>query len=241
MGLAELPASIGQLAQLQQLYLFANQLTALPETIGQLAQLQRLEVDGNRLTALPEAVGQLVQLEHLFVSSNQVTALPEAIGQLAKLQSLHVSDNQLTALPHGLRRLTGLRLLFLHDNPALGLPPEILGPTWEEVLYKGAVSARPTNPASILDYYFKMRGGRRPLNEVRLLLMGRGAAGKTSIVRRLIENTFTDGEPETQGIDIRPWELQCGKDTVRAHVWDFAGQVITHATHQFFLSPELLT
>lgn len=93
-----------------------------------------------------------------------------------------------------------------------------------------------TNPASILDYYFKMRGGRRPLNEVRLLLVGRGAAGKTSIVRRLIEDKFTDEEPETKGIDIRPWELRCGRDTVRAHVWDFAGQAITHGTHQFFLS-----
>lgn len=41
---------------------------------------------------------------------------------------------------------------------------------------------------------------------------------------------------ETNGIDIRPWQLQCGHDTIQAHVWDFAGQVITHATHQFFLS-----
>ena len=54
--------------------------------------------------------------------------------------------------------------------------------------------------------------------------------------RRLIDDRFIESEPETKGIDIRPWELACGKDTVRAHVWDFAGQVITHATHQFFLS-----
>ncbi|MCL5742300.1 MAG: TIR domain-containing protein, partial [Acidobacteria bacterium] len=56
------------------------------------------------------------------------------------------------------------------------------------------------------------------------------------IMRRLIEGRFVEGEPETKGIEIRPWDLKCGKDIIQAHVWDFAGQVITHATHQFFLS-----
>lgn len=232
-GLTDLPASIGQLGQLQQLNISNNELTALPEAIGQLSKLAFLDLHNNEMTTLSEGVGRLSQLWGLDVCSNQLKALPEALGQLTQLRDIWVFDNRLTFLPESLRRLTNLQQLYLHDNPALGLPPEVLGPTWKDVFEK---HAKPASPASIMDYYFKMREGRRPLNEVRLLLMGRGEAGKTSIFRRLIEDRFVEGEPETKGIDVRPWELRCGRDAVRAHVWDFAGQVVAHATHQFFLS-----
>lgn len=233
LGLTKLPMSIGQLTQLQHLDLFNNRLTALPETLWHMSRLKSLSVSNNKLTTLPETLGRLTALEELYLHNNRLTALPESLGQLTALRKLLVFNNRLKALPKSLRRLTKLEQLLLHQNPRIGLPPEVLGPTWKEVEFKNAEFARPSD---ILDYYFRLGGGKRPLNEVRLLLVGRGAAGKTSIVRRLIENRFDEKEPETPGIDIRPWELKCGKDTVRAHVWDFAGQIITHATHQFFLS-----
>ena len=43
-GLTELPEAIGQLSQLRELYLAANQLSSLPEAIGQLSQLQTLHL-----------------------------------------------------------------------------------------------------------------------------------------------------------------------------------------------------
>lgn len=242
MGLTELPASIGRLVQLRALYLNNNQLTALPETIGQLSQLQTLEVSGNKLRALPARIGDLRKLNSLKVRRNFLSNLPESIGCLGSLRWLRIQDNRLVALPEALRHLTALAELQLAGNPALALPPELLSEPYETYDFADYGHVRATyhhsgaNPASILDYYFKMRGGRRPLNEVRLLLVGRGAAGKTSIVRRLIEDRFDENEPETPGVDIRPWELDCGNNKIRAHVWDFAGQVITHATHQFFLS-----
>ena len=89
------------------------------------------------------------------------------------------------------------------------------------------------NPQAILDYYFR---DQQPLNEVKLLLVGRGGAGKTSIVRRLRENKFSRTQKETRGITIKTWQLACGNEEIRANVWDFAGQVITHSPHQFFLT-----
>src|SRR5436309_330763 len=48
-------------------------------------------------------------------------------------------------------------------------------------------------------------------------------------------------EPETPGIEIRPWEVTVGGGgAVRLHVWDFGGQEILHATHQFFLTERTL-
>jgi Leucine-rich repeat (LRR) protein len=84
--LSTLPEAIGQLSQLQQLYLSGNQLSTLPEAIGQLSQLQVLYLSSNRLRTLPEAIGQLSQLQKLDLSDNQLSTLPEAIGQLSQLQ-----------------------------------------------------------------------------------------------------------------------------------------------------------
>ena len=38
----------------------------------------------------------------------------------------------------------------------------------------------------------------------------------------------------TPGIDIREWPVP--ESSIKALLWDFGGQVIAHATHQFFLT-----
>ena len=78
------------------------------------------------------------------------------------------------------------------------------------------------------------------LSEGKLILVGRGEVGKTSLVRRLAKNEFRGDEAKTQGINITNWPLQCGSDTLRLNVWDFGGQEIMHATHQFFLTERSL-
>lgn len=78
--------------------------------------------------------------------------------------------------------------------------------------------------------------GRRPLNEAKLILVGRGAVGKTSLVNRLVHNLFRE-EKRTEGIKITKWNIKVdGSDSVRLNIWDFGGQEIMHATHQFFLT-----
>jgi internalin A len=80
------------------------------------------------------------------------------------------------------------------------------------------------------------RKHKRPLNEGKLILVGRGEVGKTSLVRRLTQDEFRGDESKTQGINITTWPLACPNDTIRLNVWDFGGQEIMHATHQFFLT-----
>ena len=231
--LATLPAEIGQLTALTMLLLDANQLTTLPAEIGRLAALTELSLYNNQLTALPAEIGQLTALTKLRLGNNQLTTLPAEIGQLAALTGLYLGNNQLTTLPAEMLMIEKLEELFLHGNPALGLPPEILGPTWQEFCEKSAQAARPRD---ILAYYFAMRQAARPLNEVKMLLVGRGGAGKTSIVRRLRENKWVKGSRETQGITIKPWRVEVEGRKAIVHTWDFAGQVMTHATHQLFFS-----
>ena len=222
MKLATLPESVGQLKALKRLFLSNNQLTTLPESVGQLKALRELYLSKNQLTTLPESLGQLTALRVLNLDYNQLTVLPESLGQLTSLLQLDLFNNQLIALPRSLWQLRVLESLDLIENDALGLPREVI--------------ARSFSPSKILDYYFKTREQARPLNEVKLLLVGRGGAGKTSVIRRLRENKFVKGSRETLGIAIKPWLVDAGERRVKVHTWDFAGQVMTHATHTLFFS-----
>jgi internalin A len=230
--LTALPESIGQLSQLKSLRVWGNQLRALPESIGQLERLELLDVSRNALTVLPESTGKLSQLTGLYAWDDKLRALPESIGELGQLKRLTLSENELHALPESMQKLK-LQELYLHGNHKLGIPLEVLGLGWGDVQ---SGKGTPVRPGDILTYYFKKQRAAQPLNEVKLLLVGRGTAGKSSIRDRLLFNTFDPHKRETPGIQIDRWSLQCGQQAVLVRVWDFAGQQITHATHQFFLT-----
>src|SRR4029077_5781990 len=170
---------------------------------------------------------------------NQLSTLPEAIGQRSQLQVLDLSGNQLSTLPKAVQSLERLEKLFLHGNPGLGLPDEVLGPTNDEVF--GPQKRSPKPPREILDYYFATRGAKgRALREVNLIVGGRGGAGKTSLIKRLKGEPFDPHEGETHGINIRELELACVDGPVQARVWDFGGQHVLHAMHEFFLTARSL-
>ena len=59
-------------------------------------------------------------------------------------------------------------------------------------------------------------------------------------MRRLTDDEFRGDESKTQGINIKTWKLRCQSETFRLNVWDFGGQEIMHATHQFFLTERSL-
>ena len=224
--------------QLRTLDISFDLLKALPESMSRLTQLEKLFLARNQLTALPEWLGRLTQLRFLGVSNNRLDELPESLGQLTQLQTLDLHNNPLKTLPKCLRSLGSLRKLYVYGNEALGLPAEMLGNSWDEVADGRAVAAK---PAEILEYYFRTRGESRPLNEAKLILLGRGGVGKTCIVNRLVEDRFDPAEKKTDGISITQWPVILnGKDTIRLNIWDFGGQEIMHSTHQFFLTQRSL-
>ncbi len=197
--------------------------------------MEILYLSNNLLTSLPLDIASLNALELLDLNNNQLTSLPPEIASLNALRILHLYDNKLTSLPAALRQIKRLRYLTLHGNPRLKLSPTILGPDPNDLEYD--IGKLPS-ATSILDFYFgRLASTTRPLNEVKLILVGRGGAGKTSIVRALRGLPFRHTESSTAGIALSDWPMQgCKGGDVTAHIWDFAGQVITHELHQFFFS-----
>jgi internalin A len=227
LGLERLPESVAKLTQLEIIYIQDNRIAALPESIKKLSKLRALVLAGNPLVALPPVISDFPKLHYLDISSTGLTILPEWIGNLHGLSFLDLRGNRLSALPESLRNLERLQSLFLHENPALEIPDEALGP--EQI-----GSAKP--PKEILDYYFSTRGAKGvALRELRLIVVGSPKVGKTTLLRRLKRLPMNPSEPETHGIDIIPLDLHCKDGAMRARVWDFGGQHVLHAMHEFFL------
>lgn len=80
----------------------------------------------------------------------------------------------------------------------------------------------------------------KPLHEAKMILVGEGAVGKTSIVKKLVYDEFDSAQTMTEGISIEPWTIPIVKDNenidIRLNIWDFGGQGIYHATHQLFFT-----
>ncbi len=235
--LVSVQETVGQLVQLRALSASNNSISYVPDSLERLGQLQKLDLHDNQISSVPGGLGNLSLLRELDFQNNRLSFIPESFGQLIGLRLLDVSGNQLSSLPRSLASLPKLKQFYLHGNAGLGIPAEVLGPSRESVQLRGST---PADPSGVLRYYFQARAAKRPLNEVKLILVGRGGAGKTSIVNRLVHNVFVPESAKTQGIQITQWSLPVARKTVRVHAWDFGGQEIMHATHQFFLTERSL-
>jgi small GTP-binding protein len=58
----------------------------------------------------------------------------------------------------------------------------------------------------------------------KVLLVGDGNVGKTSLVRRFCEGQFEESRILTIGVDFQIKVVQLGEKTIRLSIWDVAGQ-----------------
>ncbi|MEH2286497.1 leucine-rich repeat domain-containing protein [Nostoc sp.] len=224
--ITEIPEAIAKLTNLTYLQLSSNQITEIPEAIAKLTNLTQLDLSFNQIREIPEAIIKLTNLTDLHLSSNQITEIPKAITKLTNLTDLHLSSNQITEIPEAIANLTNLTQLDLSSNKITNIPLEIFnsGHTKEILNYLRQICTSET----------------RPLHEAKLLLIGQGSVGKTSLIKRLIRHKYDKDQPQTDGLNVETWNVQVNSKDIRLNVWDFGGQEIYHATHQFFLTKRSL-
>jgi internalin A len=215
-------------------------LKTVPESLRTIRNLQILDLEGNNIQELPPWIGEISSLGCISLIGNQLRELPPDIGSWEGLLFLYLQANQLQSLPETLRswcqpredplkedhiEIRKMRYIGLDGNPDLGIPNSIISRPAEE----------------ILRYYFESRDEKgRPLLELKLLLVGRGKGGKTTLVKQLAGEKPDENESETHSIAIRELTLGCPRGQVRTRAWDFGGQEILHSTHQFFLTERSL-
>lgn len=224
-ALTTLPGAVCHLNQLEMLSLNDNQLRDLPAEIGCLVQLKELFLAGNQLRVLPESIGNMVQLTGFFLQNNRLSFLPASVGNLLKLERFNLNGNQLKQIPLTIRQLQRLEFFDLRDNP----------------IADAAEAFRHFSLPSVILHHLQlqfeaMEEHMEPLAEAKVVFLGDGNVGKTSLVNRLAFGHFNSGESTTRGVAITHWRVTGTAQSCQLNIWDFAGQAIMHATHQLFLS-----
>jgi len=124
-----------------------------------------------------------------------------------------------------------MEALYLHGNPLLKLPKQIISEDERASSWEAVRS------------YLQELGKAAIINDrAKLIIVGNGRVGKTSMYRRLKGLPFRKNEPYTHGVQLGLLEKknlpEVKTDKLNLTVWDFGGQDIFYATHQFFLSEE---
>lgn len=245
-----LPPAIANLKRLKSLRASINRLTSLPEQIGELLALENLELQANCLESLPHAIGHLHNLTQLSIGNNPIKELPTDLTQLTRLQYLIANNLELATFPEVITSLSSLRVLNLSHNSFVSIPREFVNLTNLGLLYlKNCPIERPPieiisrGPQSIINYLhaFDEHEQTFEIREAKLIIVGQGAVGKTCLVKRVVEDSFDPSSHTTEGIEIDNWEISATDgNPFQVNIWDFGGQEIYHATHQFFLTKRSL-
>ena len=130
---------------------------------------------------------------------------------------------------------------------------------WEEYNYKEGIYLKNCpliNPPieiikqgsnAVLRYWdqIEKQQGTVELFEAKLIIVGEGGTGKTTLFEKLKNYNHQVGNTsETHGINIYeglPFNhTHIGENTFHANLWDFGGQELQYMTHQFFLTPRAL-
>ncbi len=177
----------------------------------------------------------LIKLKSLFINSTRTTDL-SPLEHLINLQQLDISSTKITdlrpikklieKLPINFERFNGDRAIFIKDCN-FNNPPK-------EIVQQGS--------EAILNYWNQLeKQGGIEGNEAKLIIVGEGGTGKTTLFEKLKNanhNPLKTPTSETHGINI--FEGLALRDNFRANLWDFGGQELQYMTHQFFLTTRAL-
>ena len=220
-----------------------------------LTNLRTLSISWNEVSDL-NPLRNLKNLEWLSVGSTQISDL-SPLKDLANLHYISIPSTQISDLSP-LKDLANLRYISIPSTQISDLSPlkafieKGIEVKWEKMGINNGIFIKDTplsNPpieiakqgnAAILRYWAEQeRAGKKRLNEARLLVVGQGGEGKTTLKEKLKDPKAAMPAPDatTRGIVIEPLQF---KDTegedFTLQIWDFGGQNIQHYAHQFFMS-----
>ncbi|MEV4318331.1 COR domain-containing protein [Actinocrispum sp. NPDC049592] len=242
-AVSHVPSAITKLSSLDSLSLPGTHLLTLPTVLSQLSSVRYLDLDANNFESLPTdssfppglhtlhlgfchlrevppGVFELTELRTLDLAHNELTALSSNIRKLRNLTYLRLSRNRLKKLPASLGELSGIHSLPLDGNP---LPPELL-----------AAAERGT--AELLQYLNALASGGAEITEAKLVLVGEGAVGKSSLLAAFLDEPFVEDRDTTHGIEIKKLDVRHEGSDITLNCWDFGGQPLYRPTHQLFFT-----
>jgi GTPase SAR1 family protein len=249
--LTELPNEIWRMPQLRGLTANHNKLRAIRISTP-MENLATFMLRGNYLGTMPTSLSNMKNLEKLDLSGNELTEIGSEIGELTKLRILDISNNQLSCIAKEIAHLHSLESIYVRNNPIKELPAELgTVETLREIELPEGMSVPPSDivaqgTPSVLAYLRSLTDNEFAVYpfQAKLILVGQGNAGKTHLLSNLIDgNDSGSHKGKTEGVEVRDFLVQHPSipgTKMRLRAWDFGGQEIQHATHQFFLTDKSL-
>ncbi|MBL7794500.1 MAG: hypothetical protein JNK77_19360, partial [Saprospiraceae bacterium] len=229
------------MASLRALYLGRGKLERI-RFLEDCPALEQLHLEKNALRSLhlPEGFSRLW---YLNADDNQIEKFTLA-ESLPGLLSLYLRNNKLTEFTAELLdQMPALDALFLHGNPLTNVLEETIGGERKNCL------------KDIKSVFLSEKRGDKffPLHQAKMVLIGNGKVGKTSIRIKLIDKDAplpegTDDD-RTRGLeieryvveDLSPEETNLNENiNFTLHIWDFGGQGKYREVQQLFCSPRSL-
>jgi internalin A len=171
-------------------------------------------------------LSRLGDLEYIDLSWNHVEQI-DFINTFRNLRVALLMSNSISCCPDSVFNLNlPVKLqndfkegIFLQGNPLVDPPKEIF-----------------INNVAAPQYFKRRQDAFTNIREMRVIIIGSGGAGKTSLLNRLLGRPMDPLEPPTESVTIRT--LGIGDCSVS--LWDFAGQESMLSVHRFFLSERSL-
>ncbi len=247
---------LSALTNLTYLNLSNNQISDI-SPLSALTNLTVLKLKDNILYDISQ-LSALTNLTLLDLANNQILDI-SPLSALKNLTKLGLDSNKILDISP-LSALTNLITLDLRYNPMEELPPWItifnMRIQWQKYIDDGYITfynnPLKTPPIEIVrlgkeavrNYFAQLKEQKEDyLYEAKLLIIGEPGAGKTTLAKK-IENPdygLWENEKSTEGIEVIRYEFPLeNKKNFRINIWDFGGQEIYKATHQFFLTKRSL-
>lgn len=119
--ITEVPASLMNLKQLENLKFEGAEFTDFPEQVFALPKLKSLIISQfdtkNKIKVLPDNFDRLPLLEELSLRNAALSEVPASVGRLPKLENVYFNANNLTKLPQALAENPRLTYVNINDNP----------------------------------------------------------------------------------------------------------------------------
>jgi len=255
---------LDKLGRLEELVLFGVMLGEVPPSIRNLEGLRTLNLGATGLRDVPGWMSELQHLTSLRLRLNELDTLPASLSNLVQLTSVSLGGNRFTEIPQVLFRIKSLTHIDIETSRYSDevrikqIPAEILGLRNLETLEVDARLIETPPPEVVKDgvqaiknYWRQQKeSGVDYLCEAKLLIVGEAGAGKTSLAKKIKDRNYKlkRKEDSTEGIEVIHWSFPAAirvkhDDTedilqrdFRVNIWDFGGQEVYHATHQFFLT-----
>jgi len=202
-----------------------------------------LNLEKNKISDI-SPLTNLLKIKELNISFNKITDVTPLKG-LKELIKLELDNNMIESLPEWITDFPHMEINWTDSNLGNGYI-KIFNNPMEESLISAITQGKET-----LRGWFEQikKYGKGKAFEAKILIVGEPGSGKTTLLRKLfdpdIEVPSKVGEqPSTLGIEVcKNRKFPYFKDPgieISTYIWDFGGQDIQYALHQYFITDNSL-